>query len=315
MYNVRFILGDLSEGEFNTKDLTVLMGPPGSGKTALMRIIHNAVSLYRKDLEIYVDSELREFANIFEKIEIEINSEDYEERLIIKCAGGKSFEEAACDSEGSREFKRQTYMIPHYFDPVLRFTLFFPFQGSDMKFMLIASKMLNEGLPPRNIPSELKEILNKLGDKLYSNRFKIRFKRFFETINGKEIPASISAASFLRVGLLIHILLYIARDEPLVMLDEPDIGLHPSAVKQLALFLHILARKNMPIIVATHNLFFLDALRNINKIFSEFDLDLEPAEMSLVIMRKVRKKFKAENIDPASSNIESYVNEILKIYT
>jgi hypothetical protein len=32
-------------------------------------------------------------------------------------------------------------------------------------------------------------------------------------------------------------------------------------------------------------------------------------------MRKVRKKFKAENIDPASSNIESYVNEILKIYT
>ncbi|NAZ12536.1 MAG: hypothetical protein GU359_00085 [Desulfurococcales archaeon] len=99
------------------------------------------------------------------------------------------------------------------------------------------------------------------------------------------------------------------------MLDEPDIGLHPSAVKQLALFLHVLARMNMPMIIATHNLFFLDTLRNVDKVFDEFDLDLEPAEISLVVMRKVGKRFKAENIDPASSNIESYVDEILKIYT
>jgi hypothetical protein len=315
MYNVRFVLGDFSEGEFNTKDLTILMGPPGSGKTILMRVIHDAVSLYKKDLEAYVDSELRDFADILERIEIEINSEDHEEKLILKCAGGRSFEEAACDTEGSHEFKRQTYMIPHYFDPLLRFTLFFPFQWSDIKFILVASKMLSEGLPLRNIPSELKEILYKMGDKLYSNRFKTKFKRFVEMIDGKEIPASISAASFLRVGLLIHLLIYIVRDEPLVMLDEPDIGLHPSAVKQLALFLHVLARMNMPMIIATHNLFFLDTLRNVDKVFDEFDLDLDPAEISLVVMRKVGKRFKAENIDPASSNIESYVDEILKIYT
>jgi hypothetical protein len=68
-------------------------------------------------------------------------------------------------------------------------------------------------------------------------------------------------------------------------------------------------------IIATHNLFFLDTLRNIDKVFDEFDLDLDPAEISLVVMRKVGKRFKAENIDPASSNIESYVDEILKIYT
>jgi predicted ATP-dependent endonuclease of OLD family len=99
----------------------------------------------------------------------------------------------------------------------------------------------------------------------------------------------------------------------LLLLEDPDAGLHPKLMKRLALLLHKIARDNI-LIVETHNLAFIDMLRNIDKIAREFNEEIEPAETSLIVTRKAGKRFKIENIDPLSSYIESYIDEILTIY-
>jgi len=98
-----------------------------------------------------------------------------------------------------------------------------------------------------------------------------------------------------------------------LLLEDPDAGLHPKIMKRLALLLHKIARDNI-LIVETHNLAFIDMLRNIDKIAREFNEEIEPAEISLIVTRKAGKRFKIENIDPLSSYIESYIDEMLTIY-
>ena len=98
-----------------------------------------------------------------------------------------------------------------------------------------------------------------------------------------------------------------------LLLEDPDAGLHPKIMKKLALLLHKIARDNI-VIVETHNLAFIDMLRNIDKIAGELNEKIEPVEISLITTRKIGKKFKIENIDPLSSYIESYIDEMLTIY-
>jgi ABC-type lipoprotein export system ATPase subunit len=92
-----------------------------------------------------------------------------------------------------------------------------------------------------------------------------------------------SASSYLRSGLLINILSYLANEQPLILIGEPDIGLHPQAKKQLALFLHVIAKNGTLIVLVTHDLLFLDMLRRIGKIAGELGVDIEPANMALII--------------------------------
>ena len=104
------------------------------------------------------------------------------------------------------------------------------------------------------------------------------------------------------------------RDElSFLLLEDPDAGLHPKTMKRLALLLHKIARDNI-LIVETHSLTFIDMLRNIDKIAREFNEETGLVEISLIVTRKVEKRFKIENIDPLSSYIESYTDEILTIY-
>jgi len=104
------------------------------------------------------------------------------------------------------------------------------------------------------------------------------------------------------------------RDElSFLLLEDPDAGLHPKLMKKLALLLSKIAMDNI-VIVETHNLAFIDMLRNIDKIAREFNEKILPFKISLIVTRKAGKRFKIENIDPASSYIESYVDELLTIY-
>jgi predicted ATPase len=100
-----------------------------------------------------------------------------------------------------------------------------------------------------------------------------------------------------------------------LLLEDPDAGLHPKTMKRLALLLHKIVTDYITfIIVETHSLTFIDMLRNIDKIAREFNEETGLVEISLIVTRKIGKRFKIENIDPLSSYIESYTDEILTIY-
>jgi len=98
-----------------------------------------------------------------------------------------------------------------------------------------------------------------------------------------------------------------------LLLEDPDAGLHPKTMKRLTLLLHKIATDNI-VIVETHDLSFIDMLRNIDKIARELNEETGLVEISLVVTRKAGNRYKIENIDPLSSYIESYVDEILTIY-
>ncbi|GAY25377.1 hypothetical protein ATG_05800 [Desulfurococcaceae archaeon AG1] len=319
-YHVEFVLGNLSRGIFEISDLTVFFGHIGSGKTLFLRIFHDAVS-FSKSMGSPVESELNDLAEMFGNIEIKVKGEKAD--LHLKCIAGRDTEEPSCYYENDkREFDRKTYMIPYYFDTLLRFSMLYPLQPSDAEFIFSVINFLTPRTRERKIHPYIKEILDKLEDKLFSRRFVVKGRRFIERIDvGREIPAIYSASSYLRSGLLINILIYLASQpqQSLVLIDEPDIGLHPIAMKQLALFLHVIARSGTPIILITHSLLFLDMLRRVDKIARELDVDVEPVNMALIITERSKTKtsktrYEIKNIDPMSSAIESYTDEIVDLY-
>jgi predicted ATPase len=212
-------LGNMLEGEFELKDLTILAGHQGSGKTLLLNVIHNAVQGDEDALVKITDS-------LEEKIVL-LKIDDI---IDVECRGGRyniDTVETLCYIKKIGT----SYMIPHN--------------------------------------------MNKY-DKLKT------LENF--------------------------------RDElSLLLLEDPDAGLHPKLMKKLALLLYKIATDNI-VIVETHSLTFIDMLRNIDKIARELNEETELVEISLVVTRKAGKRFKIENIDPLSSYIESYTDEILTIY-
>ena len=141
IYRVDFTLGNLSKGIFEIGDLTVFFGHIGSGKTLFLRIFHDAVSFSRPK-NFLIESELKDLAEIFGNIEIKISGE--RANLHLRCVAGRDLEEPACDYEdGKREFDRATYMIPNYFDTLLRFNLLYPLQPSDAEFYILSDRFFN----------------------------------------------------------------------------------------------------------------------------------------------------------------------------
>jgi predicted ATPase len=214
-------LGNMLEGEFELKDLTILVGYPESGKTLLLNIIHYAVK-GDEDALVKITDGLKE-----KIVLLKIN-----DIIDVECRGGRynvETPETLCYVKNMTDAK--SFLIPH-----------------DM-----------------NKYDKLKALEN-------------------------------------------------FRDEnALLLLEDPDGALHPKLMKKLALLLYKIARDNI-VIIETHSLTFLDMLRNIDKIARELNEEIEPTEISLITTRKIGKKFKIENIDPLSSYIESYTDEILTIY-
>ncbi len=95
-------LGNMLEGEFELKDLTILVGYPESGKTLLLNIIHYAVKGDEEALVKITDS-------LKEKIVLlKINDID------VECRGGKynvDTPETLCYVEKMTDAK--SFLIPH----------------------------------------------------------------------------------------------------------------------------------------------------------------------------------------------------------
>lgn len=81
---------------------------------------------------------------------------------------------------------------------------------------------------------------------------------FLEERGGKQIPASRLSDGTLRYLCLLSVLLHPA-PPPLIAIEEPELGLHPDAVAQVAELL-VNATKRTQIIITTHSRMLVDAL-------------------------------------------------------
>lgn len=81
---------------------------------------------------------------------------------------------------------------------------------------------------------------------------------FLEENDGREIPATRLSDGTLRYLCLLAILLH-PEPQPLVAIEEPELGLHPDAIPEIAKLL-IQASKRTQLVVTTHSHMLVDAL-------------------------------------------------------
>jgi predicted ATPase len=111
------------------------------------------------------------------------------------------------------------------------------------------------------IKSKLLESLSKLYDGINDIHLTIdggNVLLFLEERNGREIPATRLSDGTLRYLCLLAILLH-PEPQPLIAIDEPELGLHPDAIPQVANLL-IQASKLTQLVVTTHSHMLVDAL-------------------------------------------------------
>ena len=78
--------------------------------------------------------------------------------------------------------------------------------------------------------------------------------------NGKEIPLNVSAASVKDVAALILYLKYAAEPHDMLVLEEPEVCLHPNNQRRLARLLARLTNAGFNLVVTTHSPYFLEQL-------------------------------------------------------
>lgn len=111
------------------------------------------------------------------------------------------------------------------------------------------------------IKSELLDYLGKLYEGIEDMHLTVdggNVLLFLEERYGREIPATRLSDGTLRYLCLLAILLH-PEPQPLVAIDEPELGLHPDAIPQIAKLL-IQASKRTQLVVTTHSHMLVDAL-------------------------------------------------------
>ncbi|MEH2037332.1 AAA family ATPase [Nostoc sp.] len=121
--------------------------------------------------------------------------------------------------------------------------------------------------PEIGIYTELAELLEKqiLQGKIYFNESGLENKIFFQS--SEKIEVEIAAASSLVKGLapLVLWLRYLAEPHELLIIDEPEMHLHPSVQVAITEFLTMLVQAGLKVLIITHSPYILDHLSNLMK--------------------------------------------------
>lgn len=111
--------------------------------------------------------------------------------------------------------------------------------------------------------------------KIFNLKNDVRFRKekgkiFFKTNNGKELSLHLASSSIkTNVALWVY-LSNIARRSNLLMIDEPELNLHPDAQRQMARLIVFLVNKGLKIAVSTHSDYFIKEINSLIMLSSDF---------------------------------------------
>ena len=80
---------------------------------------------------------------------------------------------------------------------------------------------------------------------------------------------------------LVFHLRYFAQPNELLIIDEPEMNLHPTAQVQILEFLAILANKGINVLITTHSPYIIDHLGNLTKAYQHPDKERIQSEFYL----------------------------------
>ncbi|HVB75372.1 MAG TPA: AAA family ATPase [Ktedonobacteraceae bacterium] len=118
---------------------------------------------------------------------------------------------------------------------------------------------------------QLAELLENqiLGGKLkYSQLHSTQYQDtevLFQLPTGRQIEVSVASSMVKELSSLLFYLRYLARPRELIIIDEPEMNLHPEAQVKLIEFLSILVNANINVLITTHSPYLIDHLANLIK--------------------------------------------------
>src|SRR6266567_26640 len=87
----------------------------------------------------------------------------------------------------------------------------------------------------------------------------------FQLPTGRQIEVSVASSMVKELSSLLFYLRYLARPRELIIIDEPEMNLHPEAQVKLIEFLSILVNANINVLITTHSPYLIDHLTNLIK--------------------------------------------------
>lgn len=116
-----------------------------------------------------------------------------------------------------------------------------------------------------------KVILSSLGEEASSDLPQSKapsFRRIlFQHTANKDLEISIASSMVKELSSLVMYLRYLAKPGDLIVIDEPEMNLHPRAQMKMIEFLAMLINAGLRIIITTHSPYLIDHLTNLMKAF------------------------------------------------
>ncbi len=292
-------LGPIIEADIKFGDLTLLVGPQASGKSILLQMIklimdrHNIPSVLKqnnyewgKKSENFLDSFFGESMSAIwnSETKIEFDGKEYAQSSFLSKQGTR---------EGSRTEK--LFYIPAQRVVTMNqgwprnfgsFDIGDPFvlkQFSETVRVLMEKETINGGNKQSKVfpkPNRIKEPLRRIldeaifhGAKVESDNSSLK-RRFLLEVGNSKLPFmtwSAGQKEFMPLLLSLYYLMPSAKvkmkdDIQAVIIEEPEMGLHPKAIQALmVVFLELIAR-GYKIIISTHSPVLLELLWAMNYI-------------------------------------------------
>ncbi len=292
-------LGPIKEADVKFGDLTLLVGPQASGKSILLQMIKLIMDRYNipsvlkqnnyewgKKTENFLDSFFGESMSAIWKSEtkIEFDGKEYNQSSFLSKQGTR---------EGSRTEK--LFYIPAQRVVTMNqgwprnfgsFDIGDPFvlkQFSETVRVLMEKETINGGSKQSKVfpkPNRIKEPLRRIldeaifhGAKVESDNSSLK-RRFILEVGSSKLPFmtwSAGQKEFMPLLLSLYYLMPSAKvklkdDIQAVIIEEPEMGLHPKAIQALmVVFLELIAR-GYKIIISTHSPVLLELLWAMNYI-------------------------------------------------
>ena len=290
-------LGPIKEANLNFADLTILVGPQASGKSILLQTLKlivdrdNITSILRtnnydwgKDSEKLIDLFYGEaMSSVWqEKTEVVFNKKNYSASSFLPRQGVRKFNEKLFYVPAQRVVT-MSQGWPRGFGT---FEISDPFvlkQFSETIRVLMEKESANGGGKQQMVfpkPGRIMEPLRKLlddsifhGGKIESDNTSMK-KRFLMQVGKSNLPFmtwSAGQKEFMPLLLSFYYLLPASkistRDEiKWVVIEEPEMGLHPQAIESLMVAFLVLIARGYKVILSTHSPVLLELVWAMNYI-------------------------------------------------
>jgi len=307
---VRVRLPGRVEGEMELAPVTVVMGLPRSGKTALLRALYGSMyyAYVRNTLRPKLQYPPRDLLLLAKSVET--REDEWELASFRDCESCEPRLSVVCSRDGctlnGQWIGVKPLFIPSEVDYVMKHIVC---DGSDLYSgvaELVASLLWGIYEKPK-CTGGYETVL----DRMPEPKLVTRDGQLYEVVGSSAVEISNSSTTTAKLGVLEESLRRGLLDRYThIFFDNPDAGLHPLSQAKLALMMHALANCGKTVVVATHNVMFVDMLTRTDYVSRMVGASVKPASVAIYAIEDGRIK----RYESYASYIRDYTPYIYALY-